>query len=353
MNKIRTIVCGTSFGRFYIEGIKLLKEKYELVGILSTGSAQSKKIAQKENVRLYTDVSQISKEDVDMACVVIRSNIVGGKGSDIAEKLLEKGIHVLQEQPVHFEDMKKCYRIAKNNNCNYFIEMFYSNLTIPKKYISIAEKLTEKSKPLFLEVSCSLQVLLPTIDIVGRIMGGFTPWEMSPESVENIGMFSQISGMVKGIPCEIKIQNELNADDPDNYVHLLQRMTLYTESGSISMTEAHGEIVWNPCYLIPRDEAGVLDPYKDENVLKIVLNDSYGYQTRTNIQSLFENEWPEAISSFLTYIYLNISENKEDRADQQHNLMCAKYWNEVGRLLGKSRPAKENNIIQLSLEDLI
>ena len=149
------------------------------------------------------------------------------------------------------------------------------------------------------------------------------------------------------------MQNELNADDPDNYVHLLQRMTLYTESGSLSMTEAHGEIIWNPCYLVPRDTEGVLDPYQDETVLKTVLNDSYGYQNRINIQNLFEKEWSEAISTYLTDIYENVSENTENKAIQQHNLMCAKYWNEVGRLIGKSRPAKESKIIQLSLDDLV
>ena len=353
MSKIRTVVCGTSFGRFYIEGIKSLNDQYELVGILSTGSRQSKRIAEKENIKLYTDVNEINREEVDLACVVIRSNIVGGKGSEIAEAFLEKGIHVVQEQPIHVEDMKKCYMLSKKNNCKYFVEMFYSNVSTPAKFISIAKKLCEKTKPIYLDVSCSLQVLLPTIDIVGRILGGFSPWEMKEDSLKDIGMFSQISGFVKGVPCEIKVQNELNADDPDNYVHLLQRMTLYTESGSLSMTEAHGEIIWNPCYLVPRDAEGVLDPYQDETVLKTVLNDSYGYQNRINIQNLFEKEWSEAISTYLTDIYENVSENTENKAIQQHNLMCAKYWNEVGRLIGKSRPAKESKIIQLSLDDLV
>ena len=62
MSKIRTVVCGTSFGRFYIEGIKSLNDQYELVGILSTGSRQSKRIAEKENIKLKDKIDDLKDE---------------------------------------------------------------------------------------------------------------------------------------------------------------------------------------------------------------------------------------------------------------------------------------------------
>ena len=60
-----------------------------------------------------TDIEEISKENVDAVCVVVKSSIVGGNGTDIVMQLLEKGIHVIQEQPIHSEEYKKCLIIAK------------------------------------------------------------------------------------------------------------------------------------------------------------------------------------------------------------------------------------------------
>lgn len=353
MNQIRIIVCGTSFGRFYIEGIKLASDKYQLVGILSTGSKQSREIAEKENVKSYTDINEISKDEVDLACVVVRSNIVGGKGTELALAFLEKGIHVVQEQPVHFDDMRKCYVAAKKNSCHYFVEMFYSYLPTTKKFIDMSNKLIGKTRPIYLEASCSLQVLLPLIDVVGRVLKGFTPWEINEDSLQNVGMFSQLTGSIKNVPCQLKIQNELNSDNPDNYVHLMQRITLYTESGSLTMTESHGEIIWNPRYLIPRDANGVLDPYQSDGVLGIILSESLGSENRLNIKQLFEDEWPNTIKNYLDAHYDNICSYEDDRVLQQHNLTASKYWNEIGRIIGSNKEAPEETFVPIKLENLI
>lgn len=101
------------FGRYYIEAILRLPDLFELVGILSRGSKNSIKLAEKYGVPLMTDIEEISKENVDAVCVVVKSSIVGGNGTDIVMQLLEKGIHVIQEQPIHSEEYKKCLIIAK------------------------------------------------------------------------------------------------------------------------------------------------------------------------------------------------------------------------------------------------
>ena len=103
----RVIVCGTNFGRIYIEGITRKTTKCKLVGILSKGSQQSRKCAESNGVPLYTNVSQISSSEVDIVCVAVKSSITGGKGTEIAKECLKKGINVIQEQPVHFTDAKE------------------------------------------------------------------------------------------------------------------------------------------------------------------------------------------------------------------------------------------------------
>lgn len=50
---------------------------------------------------------------------------LGGKGTEIAGALLEKGIHVIQEHPVHYNDIVKLLKVAKENNCVYQVSDTY------------------------------------------------------------------------------------------------------------------------------------------------------------------------------------------------------------------------------------
>ena len=84
MQKIKTLVCGTTFGLFYLEALQRLNDKFELVGILANGSERSKRCAANYNTTLYTDIDQVPK-DIDLACVVLRTRALGGKGTEIAK----------------------------------------------------------------------------------------------------------------------------------------------------------------------------------------------------------------------------------------------------------------------------
>lgn len=52
MQKIRTVVCGTTFGLFYLEALRRLNDKFEIVGILANGSERSKD-ARQISIPLY------------------------------------------------------------------------------------------------------------------------------------------------------------------------------------------------------------------------------------------------------------------------------------------------------------
>lgn len=119
-NKIRVLLCGVIFGQVYLKGV-LNNNDYQLCGILSTGSEYSRKIAAKYHVSLYTKIDEVSSDNFDLALVVIRSGIVGGEGNKVTQQLLNKGISVIQEQPVHSEEAIENYKIALKNN------IFYSN----------------------------------------------------------------------------------------------------------------------------------------------------------------------------------------------------------------------------------
>ena len=111
---MKVIVCGTTFGQFYMEAIKKFPEKFEFAGIYAGGSDRSKMCANSYGVPLYTNFDDIPN-DIDIACIVIRSGALGGKGTEIALKFMERGVNVIQEQPVHYKDIAICVKSAMKN----------------------------------------------------------------------------------------------------------------------------------------------------------------------------------------------------------------------------------------------
>lgn len=70
-----------------------------------------------------------------MACVVIRSTIVG-KGSEITKALLKRGISVLQEHPVCLEDVAECLRLARQQGCHYQVNTHYPHVPAVRQFIA-------------------------------------------------------------------------------------------------------------------------------------------------------------------------------------------------------------------------
>ena len=352
MDKMRVLVCGTSFGQLYIQGILKFSKCCELVGIVSRGSEQSKKLADQLMVPLYEDYESITKNICDIACVVVRSGVVGGKGTNIARSLLSKGIHVVMEQPVHLSDIVECYRLARENKCTFHIESFYPYLDAEKRFIDTALKLQKKAAPVYLEAACSIQVLYPMLDVLGRVMGGFTPFKIDKDKKVSHGIYTDIYGELKGVPWSLRIQNEIDADSPDNYFYLLHKIRLYTVSGCLELTESHGDIIWIPRYIIPRSKDNVLDPYEDRDLLKLELSETLG-ESKINIREMYEKLWPKTLASYLDDCCSNIANQINDSAVMQHNLNTGKLWNEVGQILEQSTPADNGGFERLTLADIL
>jgi thiazolinyl imide reductase len=70
----------------------------ELVGLLAQGSARSRELAHAFGIPLYTSPEQIT-EMPDIACIVVRSTVAGGTGTQLARHFLTRGVHVIQEHP--------------------------------------------------------------------------------------------------------------------------------------------------------------------------------------------------------------------------------------------------------------
>ncbi|MCZ6145127.1 Gfo/Idh/MocA family oxidoreductase, partial [Escherichia coli] len=59
-------------------------------------------------IPLYTSPEQITRMP-DIACIVVRSTVAGGTGTQLARHFLTRGVHVIQEHPLHPDDISSLH----------------------------------------------------------------------------------------------------------------------------------------------------------------------------------------------------------------------------------------------------
>ncbi|MDM8328516.1 Gfo/Idh/MocA family oxidoreductase, partial [Staphylococcus felis] len=129
----KCIVCGSRFGQFYIEALKRIPN-INLHGLLATGSERSIDCANHYQIQLYNDVDELP-DDIDLACIAIKSEVQGGKGNLIAESLLKRGIDVIFEQPLSEKEYISLFKLAKKEKRYFTVCNLYSQLPSVQNFI--------------------------------------------------------------------------------------------------------------------------------------------------------------------------------------------------------------------------
>ncbi|QDR79899.1 bifunctional Gfo/Idh/MocA family oxidoreductase/class I SAM-dependent methyltransferase [Sporomusa termitida] len=331
--KLRTVVCGSTFGQFYLEALKLLPEEYDLVGLLAQGSRRSEKCAGYYGVNLYTEISQVP-DDIDLACVVLRSGVMGGKGTDMSLKFLERGVHVMQEMPVHHKDMAACLKIAHQKKVLFQTGDLYVHLPAVKRFIACARAMLAQQNALYIDAAFASQVSYPLVHILMEALPTIRPWKTGTVS-RGEGPFHVMTGTLGNIPVIVRVHNEVDPDDPDNYLHLLHRITLGSEGGSLTLTDTHGPVLWQPRLHIP-ENLHVLGDLATAEIDHMLENSTeiLGTPFSANYRDILAKLWPRAIADNLSLMKDMIAGSINAVMRVQQDLLCARQWHEITSALG-------------------
>ncbi|MFD3156847.1 Gfo/Idh/MocA family oxidoreductase [Haloimpatiens sp. FM7330] len=333
--KKRVIVCGTRFGQFYLEAITRNLNRFELVGILAKGSNRSKKCAERYNTKLFTDIKDIPT-NVDFACVVVKSSVMGGEGTNIALDLLNRGISVLLEQPVHHKDIKECAKVANKNKLIFMVGNLYSNLDSIKNFISSARKLMATYSPNYIEVKFTTQVSYP----LARYLVDLFPRARSlkiDEGIRNCGNLQLLTGCISGVPIIFLADNRLDPKNPDSCLSMFHQISIGFESGTMMLCETFGNTVWIPSLYIEDDKEAVGNfPFMDtvnlyDKTLSMVNRDF-----SNSYDELFKDIWVKAVCEDIYSIdkYLSNKNRVNYNSYVQRELFAANLWQQITEKLG-------------------
>lgn len=341
---LRVLVCGTTFGQVYLEALQAPGIPFKLAGILAQGSQRSRSCSAFYAVPLFTSVEELPP-DIDVACVVVRSSLLGGAGTELAQSLMARGVHVLQEHPVHHDELAACLRQAHRWRVQYHLNSFYPHLSPVRRFLRAAQSLVLNHRASYIHAACSLQVSYALLDILRIALGKVRPWSfaaaselpdihsMLPEQIP----FKGINGVFAGVPLSLQIQNQIHPTDPDDYSYLLHRITLGTEAGELTLVSTHGPLIWSARPAIPREvrDGGANSLF----AAAAVPNDDtctalLGPGEQPSQRRLFGSIWPAAVRRALFDLRHSIQNAEDPLRRGQHDLTLCRVWRDITNELG-------------------
>ena len=170
--KQRVLIVGAKFGEMYLNAFMQPPEGLELVGLLAQGSARSRELAHAFGIPLYTSPEQITKMP-DIACIVVRSTVAGGTGTQLARHFLTRGVHVIQEHPLHPDDISSLQTLAQEQGCCYWVNTFYPHTRAGRTWLRDAQQLRRclAKTPPVVHATTSRQLLYSTLDLLLLALG--------------------------------------------------------------------------------------------------------------------------------------------------------------------------------------
>jgi thiazolinyl imide reductase len=332
---LRVLVCGTNFGRFYAEAVRR-RPGYVLAGILSRGSAASRAYARSLGVPFHTDVEDLPA-GIDAACVAVSSAISGGQGTELARALMDRGIHVLQEHPVHLTELTGNLTHARERGVQYRLNTHYPHVAPVRAFVEAARRLVARQRPLFVDAATPVHLMHPLVDILGQAMGTLRPWRFADPAPLPAGIgpqpFRSLHGVFAGAPLTLRVHHQLDPADRDNHALHWHRISLGTEGGVLTLADTHGPVLWSPRLHIGRDadRRFVLD---GPGTGRLGLGTTAVVGATGSFRTVFSDLWPEAIGSALDGLREAVARGGDALRAGQYDLAVCRIWTDLAARLG-------------------
>ena len=338
MSLPRVVVCGTRFGRVYLSAFRDPDLPFELAGILARGGERSARCARHYGVPLFTDPGRLPA-DIDIACVVVSGAINGGPGAALAQQLMDRGLHVLQEHQLDEAELAQCLRVAKRNRVAYHLNTLYVHIDPVLRFIAAAREVLRQSPLLYIEASASFPVTYSLLDILGQAVNKIRPWsfetgpptEAEHQTATRLDVpFRTIEGVLAGVPFTLRLQRQMDAGDPENHAHLFHRITLGTEAGALMLVNTHGPVLWSPRPRLPAELDDTIEPQEaTTGYLRYPSTVPIGPAQAPDYQHIMGTMWPAGVGRALSGLHRAAIDGDDCLNTGQYQLAITRCFRDV------------------------
>ena len=328
------VVFGATFGRLYVDALQSGSAGYRLVALGGQGGRRTQDLARLAGVASFA-AGEALPEGTRLACVVVRSGLLGGRGSEIVERCLRSGIDVVQEHPVHQRELASHVRLARRHGARYYLNTFYDHLPAVAEFVRMARELQAEGGALHLELWSSYQVAFAGVDLVSRF-GSVAAIELdevpapmpgSAAASADAPRFRRLGGRLgSGMTVGMRVDMSLDPRDPDEHPHLLLRAELVCRDGTLMLADVHGPVLWIPRPRVPGTRHAAGAHPRDRQACLVPAHEG-GFDDA--VGSL----WPGAIASLLRQVRDEQGGDAWLVRAQRHLDVCGA-WSKVSGALG-------------------
>lgn len=327
------LLCGTNFGRFHAAAIAQ-HPRLRLTHVLARGSAQSRRLAEEHGAVLVEHVDDVP-DSVALACVAVGSRIQGGEGSELAESLLERGITVLQEHPLHPDELTRLVRTARKHGAVHRVNLHYRNVAPVTEFLAAARRVRADQRVRYVDAACPVHLLLPVIDIVAQAVGAVRPYAVG--NVTAAAPLSTLQLTIGGVQVSLRVQNQLAPAERDNHALLWPRISLGVDGGTLTLADMHGPVQWAPRLHLPATGIGRFEGGTGTDLGAPTLLTVPGTEPGS-FADVFDHRWPAAIRVALDEIIDDMDSGRDALKAAAATLSLTRLWHEVATALGPPEP---------------
>lgn len=353
---VRVVVAGTGFGRAYLAAFERPDFPFELAGIIARGSARSKACAEHYGVPLWSGADDVP-DDVGMACVIVGGVMTGGHGPQLSQQLMRRGLHVLQEHPLHPDELLACLRTAREQGVVFRMNTHYPHVEPVRRFLDRARAAGSRQPPLYADVTCAFQVLFTVFDILAEALGAIRPYGVHGVLEEPAGgappPYRSLSGRFGGVPLTFRLQNELVPSAPDNHGHLMHRITIGYEGGHLTLANTHGPVQWSMRPHMP-GELRDLPRFSDAAAahLRVPTVQTIGPADGPPYHEVLGTLWPRATARAMTELWREAVAGAANEAHVQRHVTLTRLAMRVAETCGPVRLHRPEPPELLSADDL-
>ncbi len=243
----RVLIVGAKFGEIYLNAFLAPPPGLELAGLLTTGSPRARQLAHAFGIPLYTAINDVPN-DIDIACIVVRSTVDGGAGTSLAQAFLERGVHVVQEHPLHPTDIQRLQQLAMQHKRIYWVNSFYAHAPAGRGWIDSAcrvRQMLDGEHAHFAHLATSRQLLYSSLDLLLQASGANDAIDTSVDTINDDDPAFHLLHI--GLPnCRalLRLQTYIDPNSLDFHSLAMHQLTLGWPSGYLSLDASYGPVVW-------------------------------------------------------------------------------------------------------------
>ncbi|HFD4254166.1 TPA: pyochelin biosynthesis thiazoline reductase PchG, partial [Pseudomonas aeruginosa] len=239
-----------------------------------------------------------------------------------------RGIDVLIEHPLLPREWQDLLRSAERLGRRCLLNTFYPQLPAVARFIELGRQLHRRRGIRHLDAACGVQVGFATLDILAALLEGVGPWSLESPS-NDLSAMRGLSLVLAEVPLSLYVLNELAAAD-DGRMTLLQRVSLTTDRGTLSLLSPHGPLLWTPAVAVPAEDDDGLFALFDEIAGEPLPSAQLWYAEPCSWAQVHQRLWPAAAAEALALL----ANGDEVRRRNQRSLEVAALWQRIGERLG-------------------